>query len=83
MALGEADQDLAAAVVEARVQGMGDRLGLHRGVDADPLEAPLLDRLGLGRRGDRLLQQELDAVPADAPAPADRELGSIGSFSCR
>ena len=30
VAPGQADQDLAAAVIEARVQGMGDRLGLHR-----------------------------------------------------
>ena len=72
MALGEADQDLATAVVEARVQGMGDRLGLHRGVAADPLEALLLDRLGLRRRGDRRLQQELDAVPPDPLPPTNQ-----------
>jgi hypothetical protein len=72
VALGQADQDLAAAVVEARVQGMGDRLGLHRGVDADPLQALLLDRLAAGRRGDGILQQELDAVLADPSAPADQ-----------
>lgn len=51
---------------------MGDRLGLHRGVDADPLEALRLDRLAARRRGDRLLQQELDAVLADPSAPADQ-----------
>jgi hypothetical protein len=51
---------------------MGDRLGLHRGIDADPLEALLLDGFGpLGRR-DGLLQQELDAVLADPLPPADQ-----------
>ena len=51
---------------------MGDRLGLHRGVDADPLEALRFDRFGPLRRRDGLLQQELDAVLADPLAPANQ-----------
>jgi hypothetical protein len=72
MALGQADQGLAAAMIQPGIEGMGDRLGLDRGVDADPLKALLFDRFAPPSRGDRLLQQQLDAVLADAPAPADQ-----------
>jgi hypothetical protein len=62
---------------------MGDRLGLHRGVDADPLQALRLDGFGPRRRGDGLLQQDLDAVLAEASGQRTSELGSIGNLSCK
>src|SRR5215213_632121 len=37
--LGLAHQSLQGLEIELRVGGMGDGLGLHRGVDADPLQA--------------------------------------------
>jgi hypothetical protein len=64
------DQDLAAVVVEARAQRTGDRLGLHRGVDADPLETLWCDRLAPLARGDGLLEQQLDAGRTDRLPPA-------------
>jgi hypothetical protein len=67
---GEPHQDLAAAVVEARVQGMRDRLRLHRGVDCHPLEARRLRRAGRERRRDGGGEQLLHARSPDALAPA-------------
>jgi hypothetical protein len=51
---------------------MGDRLGLHCRVDADPLQALRCDRFAPLGRSDRLLEQQFDAVLAAAPAPANQ-----------
>jgi hypothetical protein len=50
-------------MIQPRIEGVGDRLGLHRGVDADPLEALGFDRLAPLGRGDGLLQQDLVLLP--------------------
>lgn len=68
--LGEPDQLLERPVHEARVGRMRDRLGLHRGVDDDPLE--ILRLQGAGLVGDReaLLDQCHELLLAEALAPA-------------
>jgi hypothetical protein len=67
---GKPNQDLAAAVVETRVERMCDRLGLHRRVDRHPLEARRLHRAGRQRRLDRGGEQPLHPGRADPLAPA-------------
>jgi hypothetical protein len=52
------------------VRRMRHRLGLHGGVDGDPLQLALADRLGSDRNHNGFGQQGLQITRADALAPA-------------
>ena len=70
LALGEADELDDGAVHEASIGRMGDRLGLHRGVNGDALEVLGRDRAGFVRDRQALLDQRHDLLFAQALAPA-------------
>ncbi len=67
--LGEADQLLQGAMDEPRIGRMGDGLRLHRRIDDDALEIPGLDRAGLVRDRQALLDQRDELSLAEALAP--------------
>ena len=70
LALGERHQLLDRPVHEPRVGRMRDRLGLHRGVHHHPLQVLGLDRAGLVRHRQALLEQGHELLLAQALAPA-------------
>ena len=68
--LGLPHQSLQGLQVQFRVGGMGDGLGLHRGVDADPLQTGGPHRAALQPGLDRGSQQRLQSVGSEPLAPA-------------
>jgi hypothetical protein len=63
-------QRLQGLQIQFRVGGMGDGLGLHGGVDADPLQARRPHGAALQPDLDRLSQQCLQSVGSEPFAPA-------------
>jgi len=70
MCLGQLDQPIARAVQQLGLGRKGHGLGLHRGIDDHPGEFRRLQRLGLGRHRQALLEQRLELLLAHALAPA-------------
>ena len=73
---GEADQDLAATMIEPGIGGMGHRLRLHGRVDRHALEVLRCDNAAIETGLDRRLEQNLHAAGADPLAPA-RHRGAV------
>lgn len=68
--LGEADQLLQSPVQQARIGWMGDCFGLHRRIDRHPLQVLRLDRAGLVRQREALLDQRYELLLAEALPPS-------------
>ena len=70
LALGQRHQLLDRPVHQPGVGRMGDRLGLHRGVHGHALQILGLERAGLVRHRQALLEQRRELLLAQALAPA-------------
>ena len=68
VALREIDQFFQRTMAQPRIGGMGDRLGLHRGVDHHPFEITGRQRPGLVRHRQALLDQRHQLLLAQALA---------------
>ena len=69
MALGQLDQFVHGAMAEPRVGWMGDRLGLHRGIDRHPLAVARRQCPGLVRHRQALLDQRRELLLTQPLAP--------------
>lgn len=76
MVPGQAIEVLDRPQQQVRVSGMGDRLGLHRGVHRDPLASPRAQRAAGNRHAQRLGQQQFELISTDPATPA-RHRGAI------
>ena len=81
-ALGLAHQGVKRAQVEPGIAGMGDRLGLHRGVHGHALEAAWFDRSTLEPGAHRLGEEALHALGPDPCAPAGQRRGIDRGAAC-
>jgi hypothetical protein len=66
----EAAKDLDTAMQQLAVGRMRDRLGLDGGVDAHPRDVLRLGSTSALRGGERLSEQQLEPLGADALPPA-------------
>jgi hypothetical protein len=65
----EIDQFFQSAMVQPRMGWMGNRFGLYRGIDHDPLDIAGRQRVGLVRHRQALLDQRHQLLLAQALAP--------------